>query len=181
MQPNGGFTLIELAILLALTAILTALAIPAFDTVLKDNRLSTQANDFVAAINFARSEAIRRGERVTLCRRSGSSCDLSPCATCSWAAGWIVAVDRNGPAGWTTPGTPSAAEVLRRYEQPIVNSRLETDDTASGYISFNPLGEPQDSTGLTTVLFELFDGRGKPAGRQIIINAAGRVIASRAQ
>ncbi len=63
---NSGFTLIELLIVLAVLGIIATIAIPSFKTVIENNRTTTQANNLLSAIQFARSEAAKRGEDVTL-------------------------------------------------------------------------------------------------------------------
>ncbi|PTN34931.1 hypothetical protein C6366_12445 [Desulfonatronum sp. SC1] len=61
--------------MVAIAAILTGIAIPAFDVFIGNTRTSTVANEFVSALNLARSEAIKRGVEVYVCRsENGSSC-----------------------------------------------------------------------------------------------------------
>jgi type IV fimbrial biogenesis protein FimT len=56
--------------------------------------LATQANDFMTALNLARSEAVKRGRPVTVCRSTdGASCSGSGV---NWETGWIVFTDANG-------------------------------------------------------------------------------------
>ena len=68
LRPQAGFTLIELMIVILLGAILMGMAIPSFRSLMAGNRLTTQANDLVGAINYARSEAISHNTTVTFCR-----------------------------------------------------------------------------------------------------------------
>lgn len=87
-----GFTLVELMITLAVAAILLTMAVPSFRTTIQNNRLITEANDFVTALHLARSEAIKRRARVTLCKSAdGAACT----ATGGWEQGWIAYVDSN--------------------------------------------------------------------------------------
>lgn len=60
--------MIELLVTLAVASIALALAVPAFTQMTVNSRLTTQANDVVAALNVARSEAIKRNVRVSFCR-----------------------------------------------------------------------------------------------------------------
>lgn len=84
----SGFTLIELLITLTLLGILLALAIPNYQTFITSNRLITQVNQLVVAINFARSEAIKRHTTVTLCASNdGKKCDGF------WNKGQIIFID----------------------------------------------------------------------------------------
>lgn len=62
----SGLTLIELMITLIVAAIVGFVAFPNFTRMLEDNRVVTQTNDMVTAMNYARSEAVRRGDSITV-------------------------------------------------------------------------------------------------------------------
>ena len=71
----AGFTLIEVMVTVAVLAILAAVALPAMAGLINNNRLASQANDLVADIHLARSEAVRRNRIISLCRTTdGSTC-----------------------------------------------------------------------------------------------------------
>lgn len=82
-----GFTLLELVVTMTIAGILFGIAIPSFNEAIKNNRLTTLANDFVTSLNLARSEAVKRGQRVSIC----ASTDGVTCADPGdWTQGWIV-------------------------------------------------------------------------------------------
>jgi type IV fimbrial biogenesis protein FimT len=89
-KPDSGFTLLELIIAISITGILIAMAIPSFSDMIRNNRLTTYANEFVTSLNIARSEAIKRGQHVVI-RKTGTG----------WENGWQVFVDVDRPAGNT--------------------------------------------------------------------------------
>ncbi len=100
---QSGVSVIELMFAIALLSIILGLAIPTFRETIQNNRLIAQNNEFVTALNYARSEALRRAGSVTVCA-SGDG------ATCSgdtnWSTGWIVFADPNSDGTLTAPEAP---------------------------------------------------------------------------
>ncbi|WAE53514.1 GspH/FimT family pseudopilin [Stutzerimonas frequens] len=89
MRYSRGFTLIELLITLSILAILLAIAAPSFRDLIQKNRTQTIANDLTTALQFARSEAVKRGVNVDICRRNGNTCANAT----DWGNGWLVKVN----------------------------------------------------------------------------------------
>jgi len=93
-----GFTLIELMITLVIAGILLVIGVPAMHDMIVEQRLSASVNEFIAAANFARSEAIKRGRPVKICRSVNAETNSDVCSTSSsgdhdstdWGSGWIV-------------------------------------------------------------------------------------------
>ncbi len=116
---HAGFTLIELMVTISLLAVLLGIGVPSFQATIQGNRIATTANDMVAALHLARSEAVRRGVNMTLCPSNNQS-------TCSgvWADGWVV----RGPVVADPP--------LRVW--PALRPGMTL--AAGGNTEFNPLG-----------------------------------------
>ena len=65
MKPSSrGFTLIELMVVIAVTAILLAVAAPSFSRFMDSQRLRTVSTAFHSSLVKARSEAIKRNANV---------------------------------------------------------------------------------------------------------------------
>lgn len=82
-----GYTLPEVLVVILVVLILLAVGVPAMSQQIRRYQMSTTVSDFYAAIQLARSEAIRRGARIDLVP-AGDGMD--------WTRGWVVLQDRNG-------------------------------------------------------------------------------------
>ncbi|WP_181179257.1 GspH/FimT family pseudopilin [Methylibium rhizosphaerae] len=67
LRAAAGFTLVELIVTVAVFAILASIAIPSFQATMQRNRLATTANELLAGIQAARSEALRSNQTVRFC------------------------------------------------------------------------------------------------------------------
>jgi type IV fimbrial biogenesis protein FimT len=113
---SDGFTLIELLVVVAIIAILAGLAVPSFTTMLMKRSVQGGALALIADLRYARSEALRRSIRVSVCSlatNSTSTCSGNPA---KWANGWMVFVDTGG-----TKGDWDAGEEIIRVQQPLAN------------------------------------------------------------
>ncbi len=142
MKEHAGFTLIELMVTVSVLAILLGIGVPSFRAMIEGNRITTVANDLVSGLQFARSEAVKRGANVTLC----STNDQSTCSG-TWVEGWVA---RN--AGGALRVWPAA-------RQGVVIA-------VPGSVEFNPLGGVTSARCFRITLngLQRFVGVG-PAGR----------------
>lgn len=134
ISGQKAFTLIELMITIAVVSIVLVIAAPAMDRTIINNKSVSVATDFVGALNFARAEALKRNNFVTLCPRNTTN---DGCGT-DWAKGWLIVRDTAASQA-DTPVVANEAAILRRFE-------LSTDKSeyvftpARDYIRFASLG-----------------------------------------
>src|SRR3569832_2847938 len=89
-----GLSLFVALITLAIAAILLTWAVPTLQDFITRNRMSTEVNNFVAAIYVARSESVKRLQYISLC----PSATPPNCVSGSnyWHQGWILFSNVNG-------------------------------------------------------------------------------------
>lgn len=170
MHALKGFTLIELMVALAIAMIVLTVGIPGFMATIQNTRITTTLNDFVSDLSFARSEAIKRGHRVTLCKSE----DAISCTTKgNWAQGWILFADANDD------GIFNNQETLLRVHQAISSNSLSLtgNRNVQHYISYVSSGFSRRSSGaVQNGTLILCDSRGfGKHSRAIVINNTGRL------
>jgi len=134
-RPVPGFTLIELAIVLAIVALVLRLAAPGLARATAQRALAAQVAEFMGALRFARAQALQRGAPVSICAaaRDGLALACQGPGPADWRFGWIVFADP-GRRGDRAVGDP-----LLRVQQPLQRSggvagtRRSLSYTAAGY------------------------------------------------
>ena len=139
---QSGYTLFELMIGLTMVGILVGIAAPSFNNWGRQTRVVTTQNDFVTALNYARSEAVRRGRLVSVCSTTNfTACDSTAGA---FASGWLAFTDAVG-SGQGTLG--SGEEVLQSWRGPGAGQvSFTSTGTDAHWISFTATGLVSPST-----------------------------------
>jgi type IV fimbrial biogenesis protein FimT len=151
--------MIEMIVTMAVAGILTALAVPAFQSFIQNDRDITQINSLVLSLNYARSEAVKRNVAtgITVCPSSdGATCN----GTASWSNGWIV-TDNLAP-------TPTVLQAV-----PALSGTNTVTSGAVSAVVFRSSGQvaPQ-------LLVKVCDPRGATYARDVEVSLLGRVAAS---
>jgi prepilin-type N-terminal cleavage/methylation domain-containing protein len=134
MDRESGFTLVELIIVVAMVAVISAFALPNFLDWLPNYRLRAAAHDLFSNFQKAKLEAIKRNINTTVCFTSG---------------GYEIFVDQN--VDFVKDGAEEAvAEVAwDGYKSVSIDYGAITFDKSSGLacIAFRPNGMPADHGG----------------------------------
>lgn len=150
-SKQSGFTIIELMIVVAMAGILLAVAVPSFQTTLKDSRIRTSATDVYLSLVMARSEAIKRNANITV--DAGST---------DWSNGWDI---------------KTGATILKTEEAIPGNISIECNTDADTAAETCPTTVTFERTGRVTSLveFRLFDSNeNKVSTRCVSISLSGR-------
>ena len=145
MKKISGFTMMEAMIVVALMAIVTVYAIPSMTDIIKNNRLAMRTNDFVGAMQIARSEAIKRGETIR----------VKSVTNGTWKDGWEV----------VTIGLPVVT--IKQYEP--LPATITMNSTFTVY-NYSATGLIDNGDTLT-----LCDDRTGEIGRSIRITSSGNI------
>ncbi|WP_024327736.1 Tfp pilus assembly protein FimT/FimU [Thioalkalivibrio sp. AKL19] len=165
MQTCKGITAIELMVALGVLAILAMLAAPSFGQMLERQRVIGATNSLLNAMHLARSEAIKRNERVTLCPSSdGETCREDG----DWADGWIWFADR-GNTGDRADGDP----LIGHAAPNLANVQVSGNSPVRDYVSYVPRGTTQRTSGALQMGSFTVCGRAEE-GRRVIVSSIGR-------
>lgn len=137
---QAGFTLIELMVTLAVMAIVLAIAVPSFASAFNTTRLSSAANEMVAALQTARMESVRRNRRGVVCLSANPDAAAPSCSTAS-PTGWITYLDVD------SSGTYNASDVLLRVSKVRETVVVNGSALVAGQVTFRSDGLARDSAG----------------------------------
>lgn len=152
---SGGFTLIELMITIAVLAILLAIAVPSFQTLIINMSITSAANEMTAALQQARMEAIRRNRSVSF--QLGTDRQ------------WRIYIDTNADGAYTSADDITDTNNVN-YPNPIRQGNYEARLGAPNSVkktTFTSLG-----TGTATSICLAVSGH--PSSMLVTIEASGR-------
>lgn len=139
-SPGGGFTLVELLIAVAIMGLLVLAAGPSYRSFIAAQQLANHAHFLAGTMNQARSEAIKSGNRVNLCKTR----DRRQCAddASGWELGWILFIDED------QDGQVGPDETVIHAEGPPGNGiTVRGNRPVADYVSYTSLGHARMLSG----------------------------------
>jgi len=148
----AGFTLVELMVTVAIVAILMAIGAPQLQSFLQKQRVAADVNSLTAAVQLARSEALKRNGRVSMCALDPTSFTPATAATATtaataatgavcaastsndWSRGWLIYIDYSNGSGFNS-ATDTVIKVERNTRSAVV-----TGTGLNGLLSFQSNG-----------------------------------------
>ncbi len=165
---SAGLTLLEVLVVMALLGVMVSLAAPGVSALHQQHRLQAQAESLWSSLVLARSEALSRQQRVTVCARAqgqAGACDPSGL----WQQGWLVFADANDNAHF------DAGEALIQLREAVPDPlRLSVSSTAKAYFSYSAEGRSATPQGAFMAGTWRFCVPGLETGWQVVSNALGR-------
>ncbi len=133
MRKQRGINLLELMVALAVIAIMSTFAAPALRSFIQNSKALTYSNQLVTALNYSRSESVKRRMPVVMCAFNSAQ---SSCATSSvsWDMnGWMVFADRDRDAAYDADDGDGVLEdgedvLLKQWTE--IKSKNDIDITA---------------------------------------------------
>ena len=168
-QKSNGFTIIELMITLAIAAVVLGVAVPAMGMFIKNSALKNQVYDMLGSINTARSEAIKNGSRVVMCRSANPLAATPSCGgtTDNWSTGWLLFISQDANTVYN-----DGTDILVKVGMPSPSQiNVLSNGHGNNYLVFNPDGT-LDEAGAAQ--YALCDDRGTDYGRLITVGLVGR-------
>lgn len=160
---NRGITAIEMMVTIIIVSVLAAIAFPSYQDLMQNYRARTLSTEFSSTLAYVRSEAIKRGQTVTICSTGNNN--FTTCgAAADWQNGWIVFVDPN-----------SDGIIANNADRLKIKEALgagTTFNTAQSRVSFNSRGFL--ASGASTFNLSAPNCTGNH-GRQFNISNTGRI------
>jgi type IV fimbrial biogenesis protein FimT len=134
LRSSRGFSLIQLMVALAIVGTLTGIGIPSYRYITNTSRIAGEINNLLGDMQFARFQAIKQGQTITICSAASPYTGCQTGAATTWNNGWIVFDDVNGN------GTVDTGESIIRVQQAFTGS--DTLTGTLGAVTFNREGFP---------------------------------------
>ncbi len=163
MKKNSGYTLLEILVTVAIVSIVMAIGVPSMSAFIQNDRLTTQINQLVGHLAYARSEAVTRSQQVGVCvSNNTTSCTNGN----NWEEGWIIYVDTSAN------GVFDVGEPVLRAQQALEGGNTMKPQTIGTQVVYDYRGFAAAGSAGS---FSLCDSRGSAHGKAIAISNTGRV------
>lgn len=168
-----GFTMVELMVTLSVLGILIALAAPSFQSLIERVRIESQVNKLKTDMSYARTEAMRTGFPINVCRRKSGTQICATDTITGWENGWIVYNDLDGDNKINNNEVP--LRISDDFSQ-FASAQNNNGNYLKQRISFSPQGTPVGGLNTGCIKFcSAATGCTNPNSRYLILNRIGRL------
>lgn len=172
--PERGFTLIEVIVVVALIAILMSMAVPSLATFQRNSELRATASGFLAAVQSARAEAMKRGVDTYMVPVTNKNDDNNGN---NWANGWLIYADNDRSQSLTGNDVVIMQTGPIAVKTKVTSNATDASEFAGGagkFIRFNGGGFPLAMDGSFRGGAIEFTVIGSTERRRVVLNAVGR-------
>lgn len=166
-----GFTAIELLIVITILAVLTALAGPSFGPMIERWRTNQVVNNMTSTLYAARSEAIKRGGKVSV-RKVANGTDGCTFASTNqeWSCGWVIFVDADEDGN-----LDAGEEVLQTFQAPTNVDVMNLAVGGAASFQVNRWGRINNFGAASFAITPRSTGAASAAATAICVSAGGRI------
>ena len=164
---------------LAIMAVLISLAVPSFRQLIQGTAITSGTNIFLSDMRFARSEAIRRGSAVVICRSDSPESRNPTCAVDTgpgghgWVSGWIIFQDLGNN------GTRGANDPILRVQSALTSiNAIKESNAFSTQFRFTATGRLANANSAATLVFGAEPAFSGSTQRTVCIGVGGRAHAA---
>lgn len=163
-----GFTAIELMVVVAVLAVLATLAAPSFQFIVERWRVRQTVEGLHSTLQYARSEAVRRGGGVFIQKlpQGTNGCSLAP-QHADWGCGWVVFADLNGNR------RRDPQEELQRFDTPA--HILVTRSRSAATIGVDRWGQMGGLSAMGFAIAPSPRGTTSAAAKGLCVSSGGRI------
>lgn len=164
-----GFTLQEMLVTLCISGTLVSGGAGMWNVV-QQNAMTAAANDLVTHLALARTEAITKNKRITVCPTDDQqSCLKADGDYTNWQSGWMVYADENDN------GKPDDGEIIRVQGEPTRGITIRSS-RARTHVAYQPTGLSRGST----ITMAICSERDPSLARYVIVSNTGRARVAQA-
>lgn len=148
MRRQRGMNLIEVAVVISILGILTALALPALGDMVRSASVRNLSEGVQAGLQKARGEALKRNQVVTFWlvtpKDAGQMTDA--CALSAASGSWVVSIDNPAGGCATAPSLTTAPRIVETFAAGAAGGSLtvaatDASNSAATSVSFNGVGQ----------------------------------------
>jgi type IV fimbrial biogenesis protein FimT len=168
LRRIAGFSMIELLITVAIAIILAVVAVPQYSSFIQTSKAVNEITNLYNDMQFARSEALKEGQTVSLCISSnGTGCTTT---TPNWDQGWIIYSNPTSAAAFV-----SGTSILLKAQPAFsTTDTITTTPAATTAVNFNRDGFAVGVSSTTGLLFDLHTSPvNEPSTRCLWIGSIG--------
>ena len=175
-RVKRGFTLVELLVTLAIAAIILAIGMPSFTSLMSSNAVSTASDRLADTLSYARSEAVSRISNVSVCASADGATCIGAGTDIDWSGRWLVFTDNDadGVIDVTVPADPdNDDEILKVFD--VSGLSIQTAIGSDSHITYTAIGTADIDQ---TVSFVGNDGD-VTLGRDVEVSLQGSLSSSK--